>query len=731
MLNKYKLVITILYFIFFKYTCLISAPIKPIIFSDPNKIIRIGDYMSIFEDKSNAISFSEVYKYNYLKISDKKVPNLGVTNSTFWIKFSIFNLSSSNEIMLEVAQPTLNNISLLYLEENGKIKMISEGISKPFDKRVFDNQNFLFNLNIPQRTVKTYYIKLNSNDQVMFPISLGTQKTIFENLIKKDLIFGVFLGSLLVMLLYNLFIYFIVRDPVYLYYVIYILLIILVQGSLQGYTFKYFWPNNTLLAKISIFILPALANISATLFTKNFLKIRINTPFLNKILSIIIVVLILDITIALIGLYRISFIILQLTTIIGSLILFYCAYLIFRKGYRPAKFFLISWSFLLAGAIVFVLKDFAILPYNNLTSNSLQIGSALEVILLSFALADKINIYKKEKEEFQAQTLAALQENTRIISEQNVTLERKVNERTTELITANNDIKRTLTELKEAEAQLVEAEKMASLGQLTAGIAHEINNPINFVTSNIAPLRRDVDILVDAITNIESVGLSEVPNNEKQQQIDDYKEEIDLDFLKIEINHLLNGINEGATRTADIVKGLKIFSRLDEDDLKKANINEGLESTLVIANNLIGNKIKVIKNYGNIPVIECYPGKLNQVFLNIISNAVFAIQEKFDNQPGGILKVTTECDEKSLFVKIEDNGTGMSEETKKKIYEPFFTTKDVGVGTGLGMSIVYNTIKKHNGQIHLNSTQGIGTAFILELHLVLKEVLTDYQSEQN
>ncbi|RYY07087.1 MAG: HAMP domain-containing histidine kinase, partial [Sphingobacteriaceae bacterium] len=194
--------------------------------------------------------------------------------------------------------------------------------------------------------------------------------------------------------------------------------------------------------------------------------------------------------------------------------------------------------------------------------------------------------------------------------------------------------------------------------------------------------------------------------------------------------HLINGIHEGATRTADIVKGLKIFSRLDEDDLKKADINEGLNSTLIIANNLIGDKIQVIKNFGNIPAIECFPGKLNQVFLNIISNAVFAIQEKFNNQPGGILKITTSNDDQYLTVKLEDNGTGMSEATKMKIFEPFFTTKNVGVGTGLGMSIVYNTIKKHNAQIYLNSTEGVGTEFIIKLNLVFTEPIADYQSEQ-
>jgi signal transduction histidine kinase len=409
---------------------------------------------------------------------------------------------------------------------------------------------------------------------------------------------------------------------------------------------------------------------------------------------------------------------LQMNTSIVSITILSCGFYIYKKGYKPALFFNVAWSFFLGGVIVYILKDAGVLPVNNFTGNAILIGSGLEAALLSFALADKINSYKKEKDLSQAEALRIAQENERIIREQNALLETMVNERTIELQQANVVLNGTLDELKDAQSQLVESEKMSSLGQLTAGIAHEINNPINFVTSNITPLSRDINMLLDTIGTIEKVGLSDATLPEKKSQIEEYKEEIDFDYLKVEISHLLKGIQEGASRTAEIVKGLRIFSRLDEDDLKKADINEGLESTLIIMNNLFDNRIKITKEYGNLPLVECFPGKLNQVFLNVMSNAVFAIRKQHENENSGELKISTSTDGKSAFVKIVDNGVGMDENTKRKIFEPFFTTKEVGEGTGLGMSITYNTIKKHNGEIYVNSAPGVGTEIMLALPIV-------------
>jgi signal transduction histidine kinase len=460
--------------------------------------------------------------------------------------------------------------------------------------------------------------------------------------------------------------------------------------------------------------LGAMSAIGSVMFVQYFLSTKVHTPKLHALLNFIMIAEVIAIALLFIGYAEVSYNMVNAIAALGAVSIFATAIVVYRKNRKPASFFLIAWSIFLFSVIVFVLKDFDVFPYNFFTVHSVQIGSALEAILLSFALADRINILKKEKDQSRLTALRIAKENSRIIKEQNVLLEIKVKERTEELIHKNEELNTTLEDLQEAQMQLVESEKMASLGQLTAGIAHEINNPINFVTGNIGPLKRDVEILFHTINLLEDLNTQNISDEEKVKKAEAYKEEQDFDYLKIEISHLLKGINEGASRTAEIVKSLRIFSRLDEDDLKLADMNEGLESTITIVNNLL-SKIKVTKHLNKLPLVNCYPGKLNQVFLNIISNGLFAIDQKFGDAEGGELTVETALSGENVIIKITDNGTGMTEQTKHKIFEPFFTTKDVGQGTGLGMSIAFNTIQKHNGNINVDTTPGEGSTFTLTI----------------
>lgn len=283
-------------------------------------------------------------------------------------------------------------------------------------------------------------------------------------------------------------------------------------------------------------------------------------------------------------------------------------------------------------------------------------------------------------------------------------------------------LNQTLARLKDTQGQLVHSEKMASLGQLTAGIAHEINNPINFVYNGIDSLKRslvDFSEILDLYAELDS----DLKDHEKIKQISRLKEELEYSELRSEMSDLVLDIKEGAVRTIEIVKGLRVFSRLDEEDMKDANINECLDATLVLLKNKTKGVITITKNYDNeLPEILCYPGQLNQVFMNIINNAIQAMPE--EKKEAEII-ITTKVGEGGIEIRLKDNGTGMSEEVQNRIFEPFFTTKPVGVGTGLGMSISYGIIEKHHGDLLLESTLGVGTEFIIKLPSEVPNVLSD------
>jgi signal transduction histidine kinase len=697
--------------------CIFILKCTPALYAQDSTTSKVITHISVLEDTSGTLSPVAAYQIPFKEVKEP-TPNYGLTTSVYWFKVKVDNYSDNDDVLFKIHNGIITNATL-YDPAKG-FYMVPAGDSTPYRKKQFNSQFPIFRLNIQPGASATYLLKVSSQNVLDLPMKADSEVAVLDAVNKDQLFFGIYIGIILIMYFYNLFIWFTVKDSNYLYYVFYIASVGLLQACLKGYASKFLWRNNTWLTIEMPVAMIAFSGIFAILFVFNFLNVKKYTPKLYYVLWGLNVVYFIGIGIGLSGNLIVAQKMLQGAAGLVSITIMTAGIKVYRKGFKPALYFNIAWSFFLTGVVIYILKDAKVLPYNNFTSNAILIGSSLEVSLLSFALADKINTYRKEKEESQRQALLALQENERIVREQNTILERKVNERTFELKVSNDELNKAMTELKEAETQLVESEKMASLGQLTAGIAHEINNPINFVTSNVKPLNRDVRILLDAVATMENLVVQEVPATEKLRIIKQYKEEIDYDYLKEEIDQLLHGIGEGASRTAEIVKGLRIFSRLDEDDLKKADINEGLESTLIITNNLLNNIIKVEKHYGNLPLVECYPGKLNQVFLNIISNGIYAIKKKFEETEGGLLTITTARQEDTVSIKIADNGTGMDENTRKRLFEPFFTTKDVGEGTGLGLSIAYNTINKHNGKIEVHSQLGVGTEFDITLPLIQK-----------
>ena len=269
----------------------------------------------------------------------------------------------------------------------------------------------------------------------------------------------------------------------------------------------------------------------------------------------------------------------------------------------------------------------------------------------------------------------------------------------------NKEIQTTLIRLQEVQQQLVQSEKMASVGQLAAGVAHEINNPIGYINSNLSSLKNYIDNLLALVAMYEKAEVIST-NTEQLTQINAFKQKIDLDFLKTDVLDLLEESHEGATRVKKIVQDLKDFSHLGgDDDWQWTNLHLGLESTLNIINSEIKYKAKIVKEFGNLPEVKCLPHQLNQVFMNLLVNAAHAIEKE------GIITLRTGTENDHAWVEISDTGKGIAPEHLSKIFDPFFTTKPVGIGTGLGLSVSYAIIKKHQGEIQLTSQLDQGTTF--------------------
>jgi len=314
------------------------------------------------------------------------------------------------------------------------------------------------------------------------------------------------------------------------------------------------------------------------------------------------------------------------------------------------------------------------------------------------------------------QSYGALDQANEGLKQANRTLESQVQERT-------KDLRGAIHELRESQAQLVQSEKMASLGQMVAGVAHEINTPLGYARGNARIVRNTLGEIRGlcesqgrALSLLNAANASEEEITRAIAEAETQRQDLQPDELMADLESLLLDADHGLVQIADLVSSLKDFSRVDRSRTDVFDLNAGIESAIKICNNQLKNRVEVVREFGSLPEIECSPSQINQVFLNLINNAGQAIQGE------GRITIRTAAEKDAVVVKVIDTGSGMSAEVKQRIFEPFFTTKPVGQGTGLGLSIVFRIIEEHGGRIEVDSTPGKGTVFTLRLPLVQARV---------
>lgn len=680
-----------------------------VVYENTSQLLN-NHYFYELDDPGAHLSINQVLKSPGFHPSSNSLPILKHYKSATWIKFNLKNNDTKPFIIISIDPSIIDEFDLYYSDK------------KDFKTHHFaaeDQQNELESRNInyircpiAQGASNTIYLRIKSNLPAVIPVKVYSEVTFIKSRNIENIIYGAFIGILLLSAFYNLLLLFIVGDMSYLYYIFYIIFLGASQTLLRGYG-NYFTDNKIFINNYITPLVRMCFGLSVLLFTGEFLQLKQNLNKGYKIHLLLYALFAIVFVVILGGFVAFAYSLVNWGLVLTAMYLLFIGSQLYLKGFKPAKLFMLAWSLFLISLLLSFARNKDLIPYNAFTANIIPLGLVIELILFSAALADKINFYRNEKIDIQNFAIAVAKENERLTIQQNILLENKVKERTNELISANKDLSSTIDNLKNTRHHLVDTEKMASLGRLTAGVAHEINNPINFVSSNVKPLRLDFDELFLLLNKYEEL-LKKTGDKELVQIANTHRQSINPDFIKNEIAILLNGIEEGAKRTAEIVKSLFTFSNTDGQVLKRLDINKAIHANLLILKSTIPYYIEIKTVLNTLEPLNCYPGNINQIFINLITNSVYSITAKEQHQDDKITIITRDVIG-YISIEIKDTGIGMSDETKERIFEPFFTTKNIGEGIGLGLFIVFGIIEKHHGSIDVISSPGEGTTFIIKI----------------
>lgn len=669
---------------------------------------NLGMDIDVFTDKSQRMTINEVAALpdSAFTPSQRATPNYSFSPHHFWLRLRVhWQDADRGSYTLWQQYPLTDHFTLYRPDGSGGYSASATGDQLPFKHRELPTRAFGFKLTPQAGQTETYFIELHGAGTINIDLQLNSEASSIASTETRHLLLGLYYGGLLALLLYNLVLFSTLRESIYLYYTLYVGGLGLSFFYINGLAFRYFWPDN-LWMNTGFLMFTFLSMHAQAQFTRKFLNIRREWPLLDTFFLLFIV---------LNGLSFISIFFASESFLFpnSQYIAFFMAVLcltagisLWSRGYKPARYFTIASGCYVTGMLVYVLQNFGILPTSTLTNYAVQIGSSFELVLFSFALADRINHMKDEKRALEAASRKQLLEHAQ-------TLEFKVHERTQDLLKSLRAVNDKHTALISTQQQLVQAEKMSSLGGLVAGVAHEINNPANFTRLAAENLERDIDRLQDFLKTL-------TDDNSDPSLLS----ELDSRFDRLEKQLAL--IHDGTGRLTHIVGDLRSFSRLDESEAQIASPDAGLQATLNLVRAQYGDRIEIRQECAQPEAAGfCYPAALNQVFMNLAVNACQAILERAAQEgrgvPAGCLHVTTSLQQRTdgpwWCAEFHDDGVGMNAITQSRIFEPFFTTKDVGAGTGLGLSVSYGIVRKHNGDITVHSTVGSGSCFSVQLPL--------------
>jgi signal transduction histidine kinase len=740
----------------------------PLVLFDLKRDHNASKNLRYFFDNTNSLNVSDLLGNNELTWSDNKNKDslsLGFNTNNLWINFDVINICCETENWyLELGYPPIDYIHFYQITEDGKIIEVQDGDLTLTPKNAIRSKFFNFKIKVPYNGKVKIFLKIRSDSSLAIPLNLYSAEGFAEKILLEEYFFGIFSGIMLIMALYNLFLYFSIKENSYLYYIMYIISFLLQSLSLRGYI-RLFFPEWVYLNNIAPILFTELSLFFGLNFTSSFLLTKQYLPRIHKLLLFYMIVPFIGICLVIFTTYTIAIKFATATSFLCSFLLLISGYASFKNNFRPARFFILGWGMISIGMILYALRMAGILPHNLFTNSSYQIFSILEILLLSLALGDKINIFKKE---FSSNLEIKVTERTRELS----AMIEIVNEQ-------KKEVELTLEELKNTQAQLLESEKKASLGQLVSVVAHEINNPIgaiqasseiaeisfNSILSDFIPFIRSLDsnqlkhfndllrFSLDSITysstrterNIKKmikIELEEYKSNDTNtiNKINELLSELKLIgkfntyikyFSEKELLTVLENIRLFVTefrslkyidlsvqKTSKVIFVLRKYLSTDIIGEKKIiSINEQIDKVLELYDNYINDNIKIEKSFADDTTLNCIADDLIQVWRNLILNSIQSMQST-DKNLIIITKRISENEKEIIQITITDSGIGIEENNFSNIFKPFYTTKPIGEGIGLGLYTCKTIIEEHGGSIEFQSEKN-NTTFMIKLPIIM------------
>lgn len=672
---------------------------------DTTGYIDLGLALSYLEDPTGELGIDDVRSAPFrerFQPSQRATPAFGFTASAYWLRVELGSaLTHRTQRLLEIAYPPLQHIDL-YVQDNGAggaLHHQAGGMATPATQRALLHRNHVFLIAIPAKSTITLWVRAKTEGSMTLPLRLWTQARFSEKSVQEYMVHGTYVGIMLCLVAYNLFIWSIVREATYLLYALFIVSTVLFFAALVGHGKAYLWQAAGPDAIRTIPAAIGFIGIFSVIFTALFLDSRHQPGRIHALLKCLLLLSLSLPLVAVLSPYRIAIIFSTVVGMIWAFGLTYSGVVATLNGSRPARYYTMAWVFFLAGSLLQGLRAAGIVPTNLLTEYAQFVGSAIEGLLLSVALADRMRDMKVRELAANTAAMAAREDSLR---EKQIALD--ITQRYSEKLEA--EVVSRTRELVETQQKLVASEKMAALGVFTAGMAHEINNPANFISVGV---QNAASQLADVKTFVADILTDDDDSREIQQAFADY-------FGKIETSHRV--VQDGVQRITQVVQRLRATQPEGDTGMRPESLADIVDAAWQLLKPTLKQPIRLDRHFAPCPPVMCAIAEMHEVFLALLTNASHAIGDASHQQGeghDGVIRLTMSHLEGQVCVEITDNGTGMPESILGKIFDPFFTTKTVGRGAGLGLSMARDIVHKHHGQLTARSKPGEGSTFTVTL----------------